>query len=110
MTHARCKFGAVASRGFLYVCGGLNAPHELPVERFNPSIDAWETLDLVPQAFVLPSSACTIAGRLFGCAYIHDDDGLRSVGGVFNPSTGTWDPCPQMVVPRWAAALCALRV
>merc|ERR1712226_234293 len=47
MRYRRSGFGALATHGFLYVCGGRRNPRRgnPSVERFTLASDAWETID-----------------------------------------------------------------
>ena len=105
MPSKRSDFAVAAYDGNLYVIGGLTDGRLNPsIERFDPLIDQWTSLDEKPTP-VSHIRAVTLGRQIYVPGGEDDQGTVLSVFEVYDPVTRQWEQLPPLPEPRSRYAL-----
>lgn len=100
LNHPRRKHKSIVHDGKIYVFGGFNSEgnHKLPVERYDPHIDEWATLSMIP-SFKKQFEVISFENKMYvigGVCRRYDPINKKlifeasSVIDIYDPEVNTW--------------------
>ena len=106
MATARDSLGLAVLDGKLYAVGGYHdddglhgSPQLSSVERYDPTLDAWEAVAPMAEARAAHAAA-VLDGKLYAVGGSNDDDGHLSSVERYDPTANAWEAVAPMATGR----------
>jgi len=102
MATKRCRHGAAALGGKLYVMGGCDVGKCTPLaeaEVFDPKADGWQQLPSMPTARKY-FAATAVAGKVYAIGGLDDDSELCDAVEAYDPIFGAWTQVASLPAAR----------